>query len=154
MAIAATADGQIWFTERNTDQIGRFNPSLGQTVNPAPLTVVTNNSIMLVGNTPPPLTGTVNGTPFTSPFTYTTPQGDQVTVTLGTTATSTSRRGPVPHRRSLSGANSGNYVLNLTAGTMYVVTVGADPSSPRRRRSRSGTTRATRPSLPRPICRR
>src|SRR5262249_46691030 len=35
------------------------------TILPAPLTVTTNSSIMLVGNNPPPLTGSVNGTPFT-----------------------------------------------------------------------------------------
>jgi hypothetical protein len=44
----------------------------------APLTVNTNSSLMLVGNNPPPLTGTVNGTPFTGSITYTTAFGDQV----------------------------------------------------------------------------
>jgi len=97
------------------------------------LTVVANNSIMLAGNNPPPLAGLVNGTPFTSPFTYTTPQGDQITVTLGTTATSASGVGQYPITATLSGTGAGNYFINpatSTVGTMYVVTVGADPSSP------------------------
>ena len=45
---------------------------------PIALTINTNNSIMLVGNSPPPLAGSVNGTPFTGSMTYTTPFGDPV----------------------------------------------------------------------------
>jgi len=99
---------------------------------PAPLTVVTTNSIMLVGNNPPPLTGFVNGTPFTGTITYTTAYGDQVTITLGTTATSASAVGQYAITATLSGAAAGNYVINpatSTTGTMYVVSLGADPTS-------------------------
>ena len=63
------------------------------------LTVVTNNSLMLVGNNPPPLTGSVNGTLFTGSINYTTSYGDQLTVTLSTAATSSTRRGRLSHRR-------------------------------------------------------
>jgi hypothetical protein len=84
---------------------------------------------MLVGNSPPPLAGSVNGTPFTGSITYTTPIGDQVTVTLGTTATAASPVDPYAITATLSGADAGNYVINpaSTTGTMYVVSLGADP---------------------------
>src|SRR5262249_46211917 len=68
-----------------------------------PLSVTTNSNIMLAGNNPPPLTGSVNGTPFTSPFQYTTPLGDTITITLSTTATSTSPVGQCPITATLSG---------------------------------------------------
>jgi hypothetical protein len=99
---------------------------------PVPLTVTTNSSLMLVGNSPPPLTGSVNGMPFTGSTTYTTAFGDQVTVTLGTAATATSPVGRYAITATLSGADAGNYLIDPTTsatGTMYVVSVGADPSS-------------------------
>jgi hypothetical protein len=99
---------------------------------PIALTVNTSSSLMLRGNSPPPLTGTVNGTPFSGSTTYTTAFGDIVTVTLGTAATSASPVGQYPITASLSGADAGNYVIDpatSTTGTMYVVSVGADPSS-------------------------
>jgi Right handed beta helix region len=99
---------------------------------PAPLTVVVTNSIMLAGNSPPPLTGSVNGTPFTGSITYTTAYGDQVTVTLSTAATSASAVGKYAVIATLSGASAANYVIDPTTstiGTMYVVSVGADPDS-------------------------
>jgi hypothetical protein len=100
----------------------------------APLTVDTNSNIMLVYHNPPPLTGFVNGTPFTGSITYTTTFGDQVTITLSTTATSTSPTGQnYTITGSLSGAASAGYFIDLTTsttGTMYVVSLGPDPSSP------------------------
>jgi hypothetical protein len=100
----------------------------------APLTVDTNSNIMLVHTNPPALTGFVNGTPFTGSITYTTTFGDQVTVTLSTTATSTSLTGRnYTITGSLSGAASGGYFIDpttSTTGTMYVVSLGPDPSSP------------------------
>jgi uncharacterized delta-60 repeat protein len=99
---------------------------------PIALTVTTSNSLMLVGNSPPPLTGSINGTPFTGAVTYTTALGDQVTVTLGTTATSASAVGQYAITATLSGADAGNYVIDPATsktGTLYVVSVGADPSS-------------------------
>jgi hypothetical protein len=97
----------------------------------APLTVKTNSSLMLVGNSPPPLTGTVNGTPFTGSITYTTVYGDQVTVTLGTAATAASAVGQYAITATLSGANASNYFIDPTTsqtGTTYVVSLGVDPS--------------------------
>ena len=97
----------------------------------APLTVKTNSSLMLVGNSPPPLTGTVNGTPFTGSITYTTAFGDQVTVTLGTAATAASAVGQYAITATLSGANASNYFIDPTTsqtGTTYVVSLGVDPS--------------------------
>jgi hypothetical protein len=96
---------------------------------PIALTVPTSSSLMLVGTSPPPLTGFVNGTPFIGAITYTTAFGDTVTVTLGTAATSHSPVGQYAITASLSGADAGNHVINPTVGTMYVVSVGADPSS-------------------------
>jgi hypothetical protein len=96
------------------------------------LTVNTNSSLMLVGNNPPPLTGTVNGTPFTGSITYTTSFGDQVTVALGTAATSANAVGQYAITATLSGASAANYFIDpgtSTTGTMYVVSIGPDPSS-------------------------
>jgi hypothetical protein len=100
---------------------------------PIQLTVNTSSSLMLAGKSPPPLTGSVNGTPFTGSINYTTALGDTVTITLGTTATSSSPVGQYAITATLSGANSGNYVINpatSTAGTMYVVSLGTDPNDP------------------------
>jgi hypothetical protein len=100
---------------------------------PLALQVITSSSLMLVGNSPPPLTGFVNGRPFTGTTTYTTAFGDQVTVTLSTTATSGSPVGRYAITATLLGGDADNYVIDpttSTAGTMYVVSVGADPTDP------------------------
>jgi hypothetical protein len=107
------------------------NPILaaGNTIN---LSVTTSSSMMRVGNSPPPLTGLVNGTPFTGTTTFTTALGDQITITLSTKATSASLVGQYPITATVSGANADNYVINPATsrtGTMYVVSLGADPSS-------------------------
>src|SRR5262249_35835648 len=89
------------------------------------------SSIMLVGNNPPPLTGFVNGTPFTGSITVTTPCGDQVTVTLVTTATSASPVGQYRITATLSGPGEDDTFIDPAPshfGTMYVVSIGADPS--------------------------
>jgi hypothetical protein len=96
------------------------------------LTVNTNSSLMLVGNNPPPLGGSVNGTTFTGSITYTTAFADQVTVTLGTMATSAGAVGQYAITATLSGASAANYFIDpgtSTTGTMYVVSIGPDPSS-------------------------
>jgi hypothetical protein len=96
------------------------------------MAVTTNSSLMLIGINPPPLTGVVNGTPFTGTINYPTGFGSSVTVTLSTAATSASAVGQYPISSQLSAPNDGNsYVINpgsSTTGTMYVVSVGADPS--------------------------
>ncbi len=74
----------------------------------------------------------MNGTPFTGSITYTTAYGDQVSITLSTAATSASPVGQYAITAALSGANAGNYVIDPATshtGTMYVVSLGADPSS-------------------------
>jgi hypothetical protein len=88
---------------------------------------------MLVGNNPPPHSGSVNGTPFTGSINYTTAYGDIVTVTLSTTATSASPVGPYDITANLSGAASANYFIDPATsmtGKMYVVSIGADPNNP------------------------
>jgi hypothetical protein len=97
---------------------------------PIALNVTANSSLMQAGKNPPPLTGSVNGAPFTSPFQYITPFGDTITLTLSTTATCASPMGQYPITASLSGASADNYTLVPSYGTMYVVSVGADPTDP------------------------
>jgi hypothetical protein len=102
------------------------------TVWPIPLTVNTRSSLILAGNSLPPLTGSVNGTPFTGSIAYTTAYGDTVTVTLSTTATAGSPAGQYAVTATLSGADAADFVIDPATsmmGTMYVVSVGADPSS-------------------------
>jgi ELWxxDGT repeat protein/VCBS repeat-containing protein len=102
------------------------------TAGPIALTVTVNSSLMRVGNSPPPLTGFVNGTPFTGAITITTPYGDQVTVTLVTTATAGSPVDQYDITAVLSGPGADNYAIDPATshfGTLYVVSVGADPSS-------------------------
>jgi hypothetical protein len=97
---------------------------------PVPLTVTTSSSLVLAGNSPPPLTGFVNGIPFVGTVTYPTAFGDTVTLTLNTAATSASPVGQYAITASLSGADADNYVIDpttSTVGTMYVVSVGPDP---------------------------
>ena len=99
---------------------------------PVPLTLNTRSSLMLAGNGPPPLAGSVNGTPFVGTVSYTTALGDTLTVTLGTAATAGSPVGQYAITAALSGADAGNYFIDpatSTAGTLYVVSVGTDPSS-------------------------
>src|SRR5207245_347640 len=101
------------------------------TMTPAPLAVTTNSSVMLAGANPPSLTGTVGspGAPFTNTTMFTTPQGDALTVMLITTANLSSPAGQYPITATLSGPTAGNYTIIPTYGIMYVVTIGADPTS-------------------------
>jgi hypothetical protein len=127
----AVARGQF-VAATATDPAGNTSEFSADITVKLPLTVNTNSSIMLVGNNPPPLTGYVNGTPFTGSISYTTPYGDQVTVTLGTTATAGSPVGQYAITATLSGVDGSNYVIDPVTshiGTMYVVSLGADPSS-------------------------
>src|SRR5207245_2910825 len=58
--------------------------------------------------------------------------GDTVTVTLSTAATSASPAGQYPIIATLSGPSADNYIIDPAAshfGSMYVLSVGADPSS-------------------------
>ena len=74
----------------------------------------------------------MGGSSFVGVTTYLTSQGDAVTVTLSTTATAGSPVGQYPITATLSGAKASNYFIDpgtSSAGTMYVVSLGADPSS-------------------------
>src|SRR5205085_9160081 len=82
------------------------------TVWPIPLTLTTDKSLMLVGNGPPPLIGSVNGTTFTGATTYTTTFGDSVNVTLRTGASAASPTGQYLIAAVLSGPDAGNYFIN------------------------------------------
>src|SRR5262249_12665481 len=94
------------------------------TIKQAPLPVVVTSDMMLVGSTPPALTGTVNGSPFTGSKTF-TDHGNSLTVTLSSTVRSSSSVGVYAITASVTGTGSANY-LPVAAGSMYVVSVGAD----------------------------
>ena len=87
---------------------------------------------MLAGNSPPALTGVVNGSSFTGMTIYTTAYGDSVIVTLSTNTTSGSSVGQYAITAGLSGAKAADYFIDpatSASGTMYVVSIGADPTS-------------------------
>jgi hypothetical protein len=124
--------GQPYLSATATDAAGNTSPFAADIFVKTALTVVTNSSLMLVGNSPPSLMGSVNGTPFTGSINYTTANGDVITVTLSTPATASSPVGQYAITATLSGTNVGNYVIDPATsrtGTMYVVSMGADPSS-------------------------
>jgi titin len=120
-ATVATPNGDGTYTYGDTSEFA------ANTTVKSVLSVTTYSNLTLAGKTPPPLTGSVNGTPFTGSITITTTYGDTLTITLTNAATSASPVGQYTIGANMSGANSGNYILNLTAGTMYVVSLGADP---------------------------
>jgi hypothetical protein len=100
--------------------------AVGITINPATLPVIVTSDLMLAnqnGRTPPPLTGTVNGVAFTGSTTFTTAQGDALTITLSSAVTATSPVGVYPIVATVTGAATANYV-QPTGGNLYVVTVG------------------------------
>jgi titin len=124
--------GQHYLSATATDAAGNTSELAADIVVKTALTVVTNTSLMLAGNSPPPLTGSVNGTGFTGTINYTTANGDIITVTLSTAATASSPVGQYAITATLSGANAGAYVIDPStsrSGTMYVVSIGADPTS-------------------------
>jgi hypothetical protein len=77
------------------------------------------------GEDVPRLTGTVNGTLFTSSTTFKTAQGDTLTVSLSSSVTSRSPVGVYAIVVNITGSASANYVQPGSAN-MYVVTVGHD----------------------------
>jgi hypothetical protein len=103
---------------------------LSQVVSPAPIAVTTNTSVMLAGNPVPPLSGVAGPGSFVGSTTFVTAQGDTITVTLGTKATSASPAGTYQIFGTLSGVNAFDYVISpANYGTLSVVNVGADPTS-------------------------
>jgi titin len=125
-ATVATPNGDGTYTYGDTSEFAANTTVKGA------LSVAAYSNLMLAGSNPPSLAGSVNGTPFAGSTTYTTAFGDQITVTLGTTATSASPVGQYAITASLSGPNAANYFIDpatSTTGTMYVVSVGPDPSS-------------------------
>ncbi len=111
------------------------------TINKATLPVSVTSDLMLAGKTgcdehdednhrdprvaPPPLTGMLNGAPFTVTTTFKTAQGDTLTVTLSSGVTGKSDVGAYPIVAAVTGAASANYV-QPTSGNLYVVTTGDD----------------------------
>ncbi|MFL6111423.1 MAG: MBG domain-containing protein, partial [Catenulispora sp.] len=85
---------------------------LGQAVAPAPLTVTADSKTRVYGQDNPALTGTLSGVV----------NGDNITVTYATTATSTSDAGGYAITPVLTDPNSrlGNYTVTATAGTLTV----------------------------------
>jgi ELWxxDGT repeat protein len=86
----------------------------------APLTVTVKSYLMLVGNQPPAVSGTVTGLV----------NGDTVSLAYSTTVTSKTPSGQYTvNTASVSGASLVNYNLSIINGTMDVVSLGADPSA-------------------------
>jgi hypothetical protein len=79
------------------------------------------------GNAPgtPALTGAVNTSPFTNITTFTTAQGDILTIGLSSTVRANSPVGTYPIVATVIGAASANYI-QPTSANMYVVTIGHD----------------------------
>jgi hypothetical protein len=88
------------------------------TINQAKVTVRVDHDLMLVGNNPPSFTGTITGVI----------AGDNVVAIYATTATSQSAVGIYPIGATLSGTSAANYLLQVNAGNLYVVSIGADPN--------------------------
>jgi len=70
----------------------------------------------------------VNGIPFTGSTTFTTAQGDRLTVTLSSSVSSGSPVGVYAITLGVTGAASAKY-LPVAAGSMYVVTIGQEAGS-------------------------
>lgn len=88
------------------------------TVTQAPLTITANSASKLVGAANPTFTGLIAGTQ----------NGDALTLSFTTTATTSSPAGTYPIVPSVTGANVGNYNVTavngvLTVGTLYPLTV-------------------------------
>jgi hypothetical protein len=114
------------------DQYNAASATAIVTIGPASLGIIATSTLMLAGANPPALTGFVNGTRFSDSLAYTTPQGDSVTVTLSSPATAASPVGQYDITASLSGAKIADYFIDPATsrfGKVYVVTLGADPSS-------------------------
>jgi len=89
---------------------GSTSPVLSQTVNPAPLAVTANNKTRLYGTPNPPLDGVVTGLR----------NGDTVTATYSTTATTLSALGSYPIVPAVSGSVLTNYTVTLNNGVLRV----------------------------------
>ena len=88
------------------------------TVTPAPLTIVVNNATRVFGAANPTFSGTVTGLL----------NGNTVSVTYSTTATSTSPVGTYPITATIGGAYSVDYSAQVTPGTL---TITASSPAPR-----------------------
>jgi len=113
------------YTSDNANYNSADSAPLSFTIAQACLPVIVASDLVLAGNSPPALTGTVNGVPFTGSTTFKTAQGDTVTITLGTSVTAKSSVGVDPIFATVTGAANANYV-QPTRASMYVVTVGQD----------------------------
>jgi hypothetical protein len=96
------------------------------TINPAPLTVTAANASMVFGDPVPTLTGTITGIK----------NGNNITATYSTTATSTSPVGSYPITPTVSDNGTGalaNYTVTLVNGTLTInpapLTVTANSAS-------------------------
>jgi hypothetical protein len=117
---AGTYIVSITFTSSNVNYASVTVPYAGSiTINPANLEVSVNNNVMLAGNSPPVFTGVIGGLI----------GGDNVTATYTTTATSASVPGSYAISATLSGSALGNYTVQITSGTLYVVTTGGDTNA-------------------------
>ncbi|HKF50528.1 MAG TPA: MBG domain-containing protein [Terracidiphilus sp.] len=103
---------QATFTPDDATNYAIATKTVSLTVTAAPLTVTVNNQTMTLGSTLPTLTGTLTGVV----------NGDGITATYSTTATSSSPVGPYPITATLNDPNSklGNYAVTNTPGTLTI----------------------------------
>jgi 6-phosphogluconolactonase (cycloisomerase 2 family)/Zn-dependent membrane protease YugP len=98
-----------------TNKLGNYIVTLNNgtlTINPAPLTVTAANATMAFGGPVPALTGTITGIK----------NGDNITATYSTTATSASPAGTYPIVPALVDPNGklGNYTVTSNNGTLTI----------------------------------
>jgi hypothetical protein len=84
--------------------------SLTYTITGMPLTVTVNNATSVYGAALPTFSGTITGAQ----------NGDVLTATYGTTATSASAVGTYPITATVQGANASNYTVTVVPGTLTI----------------------------------
>lgn len=100
----------VLFTPTDATYYASTSTNVQIAVNPAPLTVTANNASRLYGAPDPSFTGTVTGAV----------NGDALTETFSTAATTNSPVGPYSIVPGVTGMASANYMLTLQNGTLTV----------------------------------
>lgn len=108
-----------WTFADTTGDYNNANGTISDKIAKGPLTVSVKSYLMLAGNKPPAISGTITGLVI----------GDTVNVAYSTTATARSKAGQYVTRALVTGASLSNYTLTVTNGTMFVVNQGADPAA-------------------------
>lgn len=100
----------VAFTPTDTTDYGSSSSTVPLTVNKAPLAITANNVARAYGTANPGFAGSIDGAV----------NGDSFTETFSTAATLSSIVGTYPIVPSVTGANSGNYTITPTNGTLTI----------------------------------